>query len=156
MSSLKNKRGLTLDLNSPGRPFLAKKGPIEVINKVVALPPPAKKGPPPLYPIHTYYTHPLSEKTQELPIKFGDNYPYKVLPELPYAAISFNVNLIPNMYYVSSTTNGAFPFSFDELVVVEKQRLDTINASRARARGGKSRRSRHPKKHHKRTIRRRM
>jgi hypothetical protein len=133
MISPKNKRGLVLEgmNNSPGKPFLHVKRSSIPPSAMVTLPPPAKKGPPSLYPIHRYYTHSTSEKTQDSRIQFGDGAAYKVLPELPYAAISFSASLTPNMYYVSpSTTNGAFPFTFDELVAVEKQRLETIRPVR--------------------------
>jgi len=125
---------------------------------MVPLSPPGERDAPLPYPIKTYYTHPHSDILIGTRTKYTDEADeYREIPEFPHAIFEVYRTLVPNKFYtINNPTNGAFSYTLDELRAVEQKRLQTINASRARARGGKSRRSRRPKKHHKRTIRRRV
>lgn len=150
-----NRRKLVLSENkSPGEPFLRVRGyPVPPSYMDVALSPPSEKDAPPPYPIHTYYTHPHSDVLIGTRTKYTDEGDeYREIPQFPHAIFEVRRTLVPNKFYtISNPTNGAFPFTFDELVAAEQRRLASIN----RARGGKRRHSRHPKKSRKRKTHRR-
>ena len=150
-----NRRKLVLSENkSPGEPFLdVRRYAVPPSFMDVALSPPGERDAPPPYPIKTYHTHPDSDiliGTRRKYTDEGDE--YREIPEFPHAIFEVRRTLVPNKFYtIASPTNGAFPYTLDELRAVEQKRLASIN----RARGGKRRHSRHPKKHRKRKTHRR-
>jgi hypothetical protein len=140
--------------NNPGTSFLHVKRSSIPSSAMVTLPPPGERDPPRPYPIKTYYTHPHSEVLIGTRPRYTDEgYEYREIPQFPHAIFEVDRTFVPNMFYtIGSTENGAFPYTLDKLLAIEQKRLASIN----RARGGKRRRSRHPKKSHKRTTRRRL
>ena len=150
-----NKRKLTLkEITSPGEPFLGvRRSLVPPSFMDVALSPPGERDAPLPYPIKTYYTHPHSDVLIGTRTRYTDEGDeYREIPQFPHAIFEVRRTLVPNKFYtISNPTNGAFSFTFDELVAAEQRRLASIN----RARGGKRRYSRHPKKSHKRKTHRR-
>ena len=150
-----NRRKLTLnEMNkSPGKPFLRVRRFLVPPSAMVPLSPPGERDPPLPYPIKTYYTHPHSDILIGTRTKYTDEGDeYRVVPEFPHAIFEVDRDLPENKFYtIANLTNGAFPYTLDGLRAVEQKRLESIN----RARGGKRRHSRHPKKHRKRKTHRR-
>jgi len=103
------------------------------------------------YPKKTYYTH---TDTSEIRGLYKRNNIVN-MPQLPHANIQLvkSFEAVPGLFYtIRPGINSGFGFTLKQVKAIEQDRLASIN----RARGGKRRRSRHPKKSHKRTTRRRL
>ena len=104
------------------------------------------------YPKKIYYTH---TDTSEIRRLLPNRNNIVNMPQLPHANIQLvrSFEAVPGLFYtIRPGINSGFGFTLAQVEDMELKRLASIN----RARGGKRRRSRHPKKSHKRTTRRRL